>query len=163
MFDCQYLCYKVTPLSFFQFKSPGKNLAFNPKYLKFKGGLLSGADNLYSFFYLLTLFKACYWADAKFGSWALFMNHWNDSIVPALQRKCRKARSKGSDDLPKTSKAIGKAASARQFIDDEAQEDNRFALDDDNDYGYYDNYNNDNDSDDALPNLTQVDPSSEFI
>ena len=54
----------------------------------------------------------------------------------------------GSDDLPKTSKSIGKAASARQFIDDE--EDNRFAFDDDdNDYGYYGNYN-DNDSDNEL-------------
>ena len=124
---------------------------------------MSRAVKLNSFFFLLTLFKACYWADEKFASWALFMQHWNGSIVHALQRKCRKARSKGSADLPKTSKTTGKA-SARQFIDDQAQEDNRFALDDDDDdYGYYDNLN-DNDSDDALPYLqTQTEPTSEYI
>ena len=60
--------------------------------------------------------------------------------------------------------AMGKpsSSSARQFIDDEAQEDKRFALDDDDyDYEYYDNAD-DHESDNAPKfSLTQYESRSE--
>ena len=103
-----------------------------------------------------------YCAHEKYETWGDFMREWTTGITEALNRKCRVARSTNQQGDARVANdvAVGRGRgqatvgmrAARQFIDDEAIEDRRFQIDDD-DFDENGNGNNLSSSIESLPDF----------
>jgi hypothetical protein len=102
-----------------------------------------------------------YCAHEKYETWGDFMREWTSGITESLNRKCRVARAAFNQTDASVVNGVGggrgrvptaeenRVRAARQFIDDEAIEDRRFQIDDDE----FDDNGNGNNSSSSLESL----------